>query len=118
MCKDHALRVWSRTYLQSLQPYKDPRAPMQLQNLMTQAGFTEVEGRLLTLPLSGWSNGILFPLQMYGEDVSELQTDPRDREIGVANRPNVHRLLSALAIYPFTEGLGYVRTVGGSVQVL
>lgn len=46
---------------------------MQLQNLMTQAGFTEVEGRLLTLPLSGWSNGILFPLQMYGEDVSEPQ---------------------------------------------
>lgn len=55
VCVDHALRVWSRTYLQSLQPYKDPRAAMQLQNLMTQAGFVEVEVRQVSLPLSGWS---------------------------------------------------------------
>ncbi|OIW32463.1 S-adenosyl-L-methionine-dependent methyltransferase [Coniochaeta ligniaria NRRL 30616] len=89
---NHALRVWSRTYLQSLQPYKNPRAAMQLQNLMTQAGFVEVEGRLLTLPLN-----------------------PRDREMGAANRENVHRLLSSLAIYPFTEGLGMTPT---DVQLL
>ncbi|KAB5576496.1 S-adenosyl-L-methionine-dependent methyltransferase, partial [Coniochaeta sp. 2T2.1] len=85
---NHALRVWSTTYLQSMLPYKNPRAAMQLENLMRQAGFVEVEGRLLTLPLSGWSN------------------DPRNREVGVLNRDNVHRLLSSLAVYPFTEGAG------------
>ncbi|KAK3940647.1 S-adenosyl-L-methionine-dependent methyltransferase [Diplogelasinospora grovesii] len=85
---NHALQVWSQNYMQSIQPYKDPRAALRLQNWMTQAGFVEVESRLLTLPLSGWS------------------TDPRDHAIGVANRANVHRLLSSLAIYPFTQALG------------
>ena len=82
---------------------------MQLENLMRQAGFVEVEGRLLTLPLSGWSNGSLsrpwFPLK----DMSETVTDPRNREVGMMNRDNVHRLLSSLAVYPFTEGAGYAR---------
>lgn len=54
---DHALQVWSQTYMQSISAYKDPRAPLRLQNWMTQAGFVEVESRLLTLPLSGWSSG-------------------------------------------------------------
>jgi hypothetical protein len=54
---DHALQVWSQSYMQSIQPAKDPRAPLRLQNWMTQAGFVEVESRLLTLPLSGWSTG-------------------------------------------------------------
>jgi len=30
---------------------------MHLQRWMTEAGFEEVESRLLRLPLSGWSNG-------------------------------------------------------------
>ncbi|KAK1766742.1 S-adenosyl-L-methionine-dependent methyltransferase [Phialemonium atrogriseum] len=85
---NHALRTWSSRYLQSLQPYKDPRAALQLQNWMTDAGFVEVERRLIILPLSGWSS------------------DPRDHDLGVANRDNVHRLLASLAIYPFTERLG------------
>ncbi|KAK4211705.1 S-adenosyl-L-methionine-dependent methyltransferase, partial [Rhypophila decipiens] len=85
---NHALQVWSQRYMQSIQPYKDPRAPLRLQNWMTQAGFVEVESRLVPLPLSGWSN------------------DPRDNEIGTSNRANVHRLLSALSIYPFTQALG------------
>ncbi|KAK0718240.1 S-adenosyl-L-methionine-dependent methyltransferase [Lasiosphaeria miniovina] len=85
---NHALQVWSQSYMQSMQPYKDPRAPLRLQNWMTQAGFVEVESRLLTLPLSGWSN------------------DPQSNALGEANRPNVHRLLSSLAVYPFTQRLG------------
>lgn len=55
---DHALRVWSRSYMQSIQPMKDPRAPLRLQTWMTQAGFVEVESRMLTLPLSGWPTGM------------------------------------------------------------
>ncbi|KAK4166017.1 S-adenosyl-L-methionine-dependent methyltransferase [Cladorrhinum sp. PSN259] len=87
LTENHALQVWSQSYMQSLQPYKDPRAPLRLQNLMTQAGFVEVESRLITLPLN-----------------------PREREIGVANRANVHRLLSALAMYPFSQGLNMSNT--------
>jgi hypothetical protein len=107
---DHALRRWSLNYLQSMQGYKDPRAGLQLQNLMTQAGFVQVEVQPLTLPLSGWSNGSLSYPRYPTEDMSEPVTDPRDRDIGAANRENVHRLLSSLAVYPFTEGLGYVCT--------
>ncbi|KAK4231279.1 S-adenosyl-L-methionine-dependent methyltransferase, partial [Podospora fimiseda] len=92
LTENHALRVWSQSYMQSLQPYKDPRAPLRLQSLMTQAGFVEVESRLIPVPLSGWS------------------TDPREHQIGAANRANVHRLLSALAIYPFSQGLNMSNT--------
>lgn len=37
--------------------------------------------------------------------MSNTPPDPRDRAIGAANRANVHRLLSSLAIYPFSQGL-------------
>ncbi|KAL1883813.1 hypothetical protein VTK73DRAFT_8349 [Phialemonium thermophilum] len=85
---NNALRIWSREYIRSLQALKDPRAALQLQNWMRDAGFVEVEAQVLTLPLSGWPS------------------DPRERSIGIANRDNVHRLLTSLALYPFTERLG------------
>ncbi|KAK1755746.1 S-adenosyl-L-methionine-dependent methyltransferase [Echria macrotheca] len=94
---NHALQVWSQSYMQSISGYKDPRVPLRLQSLMTQAGFVEVESRLLMLPLSGWSS------------------NPRDNAIGVANRANVHRLLSSMVIYPFTQALGMTNT---DVQLL
>ncbi|KAK0751040.1 S-adenosyl-L-methionine-dependent methyltransferase, partial [Schizothecium vesticola] len=97
LTSNHALQVWSQTYMQSISGYKDPRAPLRLQNWMTQAGFVEAESRLVTLPLSGWSN------------------NPRDNAIGAANRANVHRLLSSLAIFPFTQILGMSNT---DVQLL
>ncbi|KAK3306663.1 S-adenosyl-L-methionine-dependent methyltransferase [Chaetomium strumarium] len=92
LTSNHALQVWSQSYMQSIQPAKDPRAPLRLQSWMTQAGFVEVESRLLTLPLSGWP------------------TDPRDHAIGTANRPNVHRLLSSLAVFPFAHALNMSNT--------
>ncbi|KAH6635503.1 S-adenosyl-L-methionine-dependent methyltransferase [Chaetomium sp. MPI-SDFR-AT-0129] len=54
---NHALQVWSQNYLQSVQPAKEPRAAPRLRNWMTQAGFVDVEPRMLILPLSGWSTG-------------------------------------------------------------
>jgi hypothetical protein len=54
---DHALQVWSQSYLQSIHPYKDPRAPLSMQTWMQQAGFVDIESRQLMLPLNGWSNG-------------------------------------------------------------
>ncbi|POR36199.1 Uncharacterized protein TPAR_03612, partial [Tolypocladium paradoxum] len=82
---DHALSRWSSQYLDAMQPYKNPRAALQLPNWMRSAGFTEVEFRLLTLPMCAWSN------------------EPRDHNIGLANSENVAQLLQSLALYPFTQ---------------
>lgn len=38
--------------------------------------------------------------------VTDSLSDPLERAIGMANRENVHQLLSSLAVYPFTESLG------------
>jgi len=55
---------------------------------MRAAGFKDIEHRMIQLPTCAWSN------------------DPREHEIGGANRENVQRWLSALALYPMTERLG------------
>ncbi|KAF8849992.1 UMTA methyltransferase [Acephala macrosclerotiorum] len=85
---DHALRQWSARYSESMEGLKDLRVPLRLSNMMRDAGFVDVEARMIPLPTCGWS------------------TEQRDRDIGIANHENVHRLLSSLAIYPFTERLG------------
>lgn len=80
---DHALRRWSMNYLQIMQLYKDPRAALQLQNLMRQAGFVQVEVRPLTLPLSGWSNGSLShpssdpETRLNSQQIPETETSER-----------------------------------------
>jgi len=83
----HALRQWSNRILESMAGLKDLRVPLRLQNLMREAGFVDVESRMIPLPTCAWS------------------TEPRDYEIGAANRDNVQRMLSSLAIFPFTERL-------------
>jgi hypothetical protein len=40
--------------------------------------------------------------------LTDTIAEQRDYDIGVANQENVQRFLSSLAIYPFTERLGYV----------
>ncbi|KAH8592911.1 S-adenosyl-L-methionine-dependent methyltransferase [Bisporella sp. PMI_857] len=85
---DHALRQWSARYLESMEGLKDLRVPLRLPNLMRDAGFVDVEHRMIQLPTCGWS------------------TERRDRDIGEANRENVQQMLSSLAIYPFAERLG------------
>ncbi|EQB43601.1 hypothetical protein CGLO_17728 [Colletotrichum gloeosporioides Cg-14] len=88
LTQNHALRRWSRRYLDSMQPYKDPRAPLQMQSWMQSAGFDSVETQMIPLPTCGWSN------------------DPRQHQIGLANRENVRRFLSSLGHYPMTEFRG------------
>ncbi|PHH61094.1 hypothetical protein CDD81_805 [Ophiocordyceps australis] len=83
--RDAALSRWSSHYLDSLHPQKDLRAALQLPRWMRSAGFTEVETRLLTLPMCAWSN------------------DARERSIGEANSQNVPLLLHSLALYPLTQ---------------
>jgi len=55
-----AMRQWSNNYIRALDVRKDPRVALQMQNLLTAAGFTNVEGRMIPLPLCGWSNGKNF----------------------------------------------------------
>ncbi|KAF3811556.1 hypothetical protein GCG54_00001884 [Colletotrichum gloeosporioides] len=61
LTQNHALRRWSRRYLDSMQPYKDPRAPLQMQSWMQSAGFDSVETQMIPLPTCGWSNGTESP---------------------------------------------------------
>ncbi|KAI9741701.1 MAG: hypothetical protein M1834_000086 [Cirrosporium novae-zelandiae] len=84
----NALRQWSENYMRSVDDIKDPRAATRLPNLMSATGLVNVESRMIPLPTSSWSS------------------DPRDRNIGEKNRENVHRLLSTVAVYPFTQRLG------------
>ena len=53
----HAIRQWSNAYIRSLNEVKDPRAPLQLQSMLTAAGFVDIESRMIPLPLCGWSSG-------------------------------------------------------------
>lgn len=55
--QSHPLHEWSTAYLSALNETKDPRAAMQLQNLLNAAGFVEVESKMIPLPLCGWSTG-------------------------------------------------------------
>ncbi|KAL2159869.1 hypothetical protein VTH06DRAFT_2002 [Thermothelomyces fergusii] len=87
LTSNHALQIWSQSYMHSIHPLKDPRAPLRLQNWMTQAGFVEVESRVLTLPLSAWP------------------TDPRENAIGAESQANIHRLMSSLSVYPLAHAL-------------
>ena len=57
--ESHGLREWSNTYARSIEELKDPRAPLQLKNLLIAAGFTEVDYTMVPLPLCGWSTGRL-----------------------------------------------------------
>ncbi|KAA8650645.1 hypothetical protein EYZ11_002800 [Aspergillus tanneri] len=83
----NALRQWSSQLMGSLET-KDLRVGTRLRNLLTTAGMTEVDVRMIPLPLCAWSN------------------DPRMRDIGSVNRENIKRLLPSLALYPFTQHLG------------
>ncbi|POS80570.1 hypothetical protein DHEL01_v201032 [Diaporthe helianthi] len=101
---DHGLRRWyvdmyqssdqsltidrSQLYLQGIQPEKNGRVGLRLEELMKGADFENVEARMMQLPLCAWPE------------------DAREKEVGSANRENMSHLLSSLAIYPFTERLG------------
>ncbi|RDA83741.1 hypothetical protein CP532_3659 [Ophiocordyceps camponoti-leonardi (nom. inval.)] len=87
-------REWSREYLDTMHRHKDPRAAMHLASWMRSEGFTEVESRLLTLPMCAWPS------------------EAREQSIGTANSDNVAQLLYTLALYPL------IRLRGKSQQEL
>ncbi|KAI1409344.1 S-adenosyl-L-methionine-dependent methyltransferase [Hypoxylon sp. FL1857] len=88
----HALRQWSDKYRAAMSQFKNPEAPRRLGHWMRHAGFTDVEERMIPLPMCGWSDS------------------QREFDIGAANQENVRLLLGSLALYPFTELLGMTIT--------
>ena len=54
---EHALRRWSTQYMRALEDRKDLRVGSRLRNMFTSAGLTEVDTKMIPLPLSAWSNG-------------------------------------------------------------
>jgi hypothetical protein len=57
---EHALRKWSTQYLRALEDRKDLRIGSKLRTLLTEAGFIEVDTKMIPLPLSPWSTGWSF----------------------------------------------------------
>lgn len=54
---DSALRQWSQTYLYAMEQCKNPRAPRRLGGWLRNAGFTDVDERMIPLPMCAWSDG-------------------------------------------------------------
>jgi hypothetical protein len=109
--------------MRALDGIKDPRAPLQLESLFADAGFVEVESRMIPLPLCEWSTGKGLPFISGGALFERskwisfqrcslrglmgwINLDPRQRRIGNANREITSTMLSTLAVYPFTRQLG------------
>lgn len=88
----------------SMDDEKDLRVGTRLKTLLTDAGFDDIDTRMIPIPLSPWSNGMRSSPR-----VSQLRVDtaadPRMREIGMVNRENVRRMFPTLALYPFTQKL-------------
>jgi hypothetical protein len=90
-----------------MEDLKDLRVPLRLPNMMRAAGFVDVESRVIQLPTCAWSTGsneLLYHAER--KLISCSVPEQRDIEIGAANRENIQRMLSSLAIYPFTERIG------------
>lgn len=56
----HALRQWSSQFMGSLDDQKDLRVGTRLKTLLNEAGFGDVDTRMIPIPLSPWSNGTVY----------------------------------------------------------
>ncbi|KAK2733755.1 hypothetical protein FQN57_001942 [Myotisia sp. PD_48] len=109
LTEDHALRQWSTKYISALEDIKDVRAGMKLNNFMSSAGLTQIESKMIALPLSGWSNGELQDPPFYYVEIHLIKKDPRLRSIGTDNKANAESFLESLALYPFMHRLNMTR---------
>ncbi|KAL2834469.1 S-adenosyl-L-methionine-dependent methyltransferase [Aspergillus cavernicola] len=81
----HALRQWSSQLMRSMEGIKDLRVGTRLKTLLIAAGFTEIDIKMIPLPLSAWPD------------------NPTSRGIGAMNGENITRLLASLSLYPLTQ---------------
>ncbi|KAF2636803.1 S-adenosyl-L-methionine-dependent methyltransferase [Massarina eburnea CBS 473.64] len=85
-----ALTQWWINYARVMErSNRAPRVGQRLQLLMGEAGLREVYGARINLPIGNW------------------HPDPRKASIGVEAVEMVGALLDSLAIWPFTEKLGW-----------
>lgn len=106
---DSALRQWSQTYLYAMEQCKNPRAPRALGGWLRSAGFTDVDERMIPVPMCGWPDSKDSSFCEFGSLALTTTThaDQRENDIGTANEENVRLLLSSIALYPFTHYLRY-----------
>lgn len=45
---------WTRAYRQTMEQDRNPRVASQLAGLLTDAGFTDVNSRVVNVPIGGW----------------------------------------------------------------
>ncbi|KAI0150435.1 S-adenosyl-L-methionine-dependent methyltransferase [Xylariaceae sp. FL1272] len=106
LADNSALRQWSQTYLYAMEQCKNPRAPRRLGHWLRSAGFTDVDERMIPLPMCGWSESEAPAYrQMRFRLTRAITVDQREYDIGTSNQENVRMLLSSLALYPFTSYL-------------
>ena len=114
---DHNLRRWSELYSRAHEGSRDLRAPMRFKSLFDQAGFVEVETRMIPVHLNGWSGGKHShkPFVPHGLRVPHLQLmnanvmlyiDARQSEIGHSYKDVFKGTLSALGLHPLVETIG------------
>jgi ubiquinone/menaquinone biosynthesis C-methylase UbiE len=72
VCADHALRRWSDLYFESHEGLKDLRVPLRLPAMMREAGFVDVEHRMVQLHTCAWSNGIYPKLEVETETLADF----------------------------------------------
>ncbi|KAI0206333.1 S-adenosyl-L-methionine-dependent methyltransferase [Astrocystis sublimbata] len=102
-----ALRQWSQTYLFAMEQCKNPRAPRRLGGWLRNAGFTDVDERMIPLPMCAWSDSKSLILERSSVLRRATIAGQREYDIGAANEENVRMLLSSVALYPFTHYLRY-----------
>jgi len=59
--EEHALRQWSSQLMRSMEGIKDFRVGTRLKTLLLSAGFTEVDAKMIPLPLSAWPESTVTP---------------------------------------------------------
>ncbi|KAF2278817.1 S-adenosyl-L-methionine-dependent methyltransferase [Westerdykella ornata] len=90
LADDSALTRWYRAYVSAMErANRNVRIGQRLQHYMTEAGLRDVGVSIVHLPIGDWD------------------PDPRKAEIGRDNIAVVAELLESLAIWPFTELLGW-----------
>ena len=86
-------------YLESLQGLKDLRVPLRLSALMREAGFVDVESRMIALHTCGWSTGALSS-QIYAPLLTTghiRSTRERNWHCESRKRPEISRIVSIIS---------------------
>lgn len=127
---DHALMQWSNGYRYTMERDRDPRVGRHLGQLMRAAGLVDVQEVTYRMPIGGWSTGkelrlgmpdserawwacgsrlpsSVIPVLCNGRLTGRVVADPKLQWVGQQNLDNIGTMLDSLAIWPFTERMGW-----------